>query len=118
MSALSPILRLAEGNTLIFWCPGCDCPHSIKFGGNSWQWDGSVTKPTINPSVLIRSGHYAQGHEGPDCWCKYNIEHPEDSSKFECGVCHSFIHNGLIQFLDDCTHKLKGQTVPLPEWTS
>jgi hypothetical protein len=28
--------------------------------------------------------------------------------------CHSFVVDGQIQFLGDCTHKLAGQTVPLP----
>lgn len=32
------------------------------------------------------------------------------------GVCHSFVKNGTIQFLGDCTHKLVNQTVPLPDW--
>jgi hypothetical protein len=29
--------------------------------------------------------------------------------------CHSFVTNGKIQFLADCTHKLAGQTVELPD---
>jgi hypothetical protein len=29
-------------------------------------------------------------------------------------ICHTFIKAGMIEFLGDCTHKLKGQTVPLP----
>ena len=29
-------------------------------------------------------------------------------------VCHSFVNNGRIQFLLDCTHHLAGQTVNLP----
>ena len=31
-------------------------------------------------------------------------------------VCHSFVTDGRIQFLADCTHALAGQTVDLPEW--
>ena len=31
-------------------------------------------------------------------------------------VCHSFVTNGRIQYLGDCTHKLAGQTVDLPDW--
>ena len=31
-------------------------------------------------------------------------------------VCHSFVTDGRIQFLGDCTHKLAGQTVNIPEW--
>ena len=30
-------------------------------------------------------------------------------------ICHSYIRNGMIQFLSDCTHPLVGQTVPLME---
>jgi hypothetical protein len=30
--------------------------------------------------------------------------------------CHSFVTDGKIQFLPDCYHSLKGQTVELPEW--
>jgi hypothetical protein len=30
-------------------------------------------------------------------------------------VCHSFVTDGKIQFLGDCTHALAGQTVELPE---
>jgi hypothetical protein len=32
MSQLSPILRLATGNHLTFWCPGCKQAHMITFG--------------------------------------------------------------------------------------
>jgi hypothetical protein len=31
-------------------------------------------------------------------------------------VCHSFVTDGRIQFLNDCTHPLAGQTVDIPEW--
>jgi hypothetical protein len=31
-------------------------------------------------------------------------------------VCHSFVSEGVIQFLDDCTHSLVGQSVELPPW--
>ena len=31
-------------------------------------------------------------------------------------VCHSFVTDGLIQFLGDCTHALAGQTVDMPPW--
>ena len=29
-------------------------------------------------------------------------------------ICHSFVKHGHWVFLDDCTHDMKGQTVPLP----
>lgn len=31
-------------------------------------------------------------------------------------TCHSFVTDGRIQFLGDCTHSLAGQTVDLPDW--
>ncbi len=31
-------------------------------------------------------------------------------------VCHSFLTDGRIQFLDDCTHAMAGQTVDLPSF--
>jgi hypothetical protein len=30
-------------------------------------------------------------------------------------VCHSFVTDGRIQFLGDCTHALANQTVELPD---
>jgi hypothetical protein len=56
-------------------------------------------------------------HKG-ECWCDYNKLYPEDLGGYKCSVCHSFIQEGSIIFLDDCTHTLRGQTVPLPEWTN
>jgi len=31
-------------------------------------------------------------------------------------VCHSFVTDGRIQFLTDCTHALAGQTVDIPDF--
>lgn len=28
-------------------------------------------------------------------------------------ICHSFVRNGKIEFLSDCTHELAGKTVEL-----
>lgn len=36
--------------------------------------------------------------------------------RFKCGVCHSFVTGGHIQFLGDSAHVLAGQMVDLPEW--
>lgn len=58
-----------------------------------WEFNGNVDKPTVSPSILVRSGRNGRN-----------------------GVCHSFIKNGRIQFLGDCTHELAGQTVEIPEW--
>ena len=55
-----------------------------------------------------------EGHTG-SCWCSFNKEHPEDPSSFKCKRCHSYVKDGQIQFLNDCSHVLAGQTVDLPE---
>ena len=121
MIQLSPILREIASNQLAFMCPGCKQSHSINYGGsNTWQWNGNADKPTITPSVLVRSGHYVPSHKlGESCWCTFNAEHADDSryaDRFHCGQCHSFVTDGNIQFLHDCSHALAGQTVPLPEF--
>lgn len=80
-----------------------------------------MNKPTFSPSVLVRNGHYLPGRISADgsCWCTYNAEKEAKGEKpapFKCGVCHSFVTDGRIQFLGDCTHALAGQTVDLPTW--
>lgn len=126
MSALSKILRNWRNpdngdEGLTFFCPGCGDHHSIRTkGATAWGWNGDVEKPTFTPSVLVRSGHYVPGRDKDGCWCTYNAEREakgEKPSKFKCEVCHSFVKDGQMQFLSDCTHALAGQTVPLPEWT-
>jgi hypothetical protein len=95
MSALSRILRLASGNRIHWWCPGCHGVHGIQFGdgeGPRWQWNGDVDKPTFTPSVLVKRTY---GEEGT----------PQ--------VCHSFVVDGKMQFLGDCTHELAGLTVDI-----
>jgi hypothetical protein len=52
-----------------------------------------MDRPTFSPSILVT-------------W-----EWGERRGK---KVCHSYVREGQIQFLGDCTHKLAGQTVPLP----
>lgn len=73
-----------------FYCLGCFDWHKVGLG---WEFNNDFKKPTFSPSILV-SG--------------YN----KKSEKFRC---HSFIKNGKIEYLDDCSHKLKGQTVELTE---
>ena len=85
-----------------FTCPGCEFDHILPLRrpaeghgstGPCWNWNGSEESPTITPSILATAG---RGGDTPD-------------------ICHSFVTDGKIQFLSDCTHKLTGQTVDLPE---
>ncbi len=76
------------GEVIWMWyCPGCKCGHWTRTTGKEpcWGWNGSKTKPTFTPSVKVTSST----------------------------VCHSFVVDGVIKFLDDCTHELKGQNVPM-----
>lgn len=104
-----------------FYCPGCKHNHGISTAppGAVWSFNGDVDKPTITPSILIKSGHFCLPHKpGDDCWCTFNDKRRaegKEESRFKCTVCHSFIKDGMIQFLGDCTHELAGQTVEIPE---
>lgn len=99
-----------------FFCPGCQDFHAVPVEGRGWKWNGSMESPTLSPSISIKTGHYASGHKNGDaCWCTYNAEYPSEPPSYVCRVCHSFVTDGHIRFLSDCTHDLSGQTVPLPD---
>jgi len=96
-----------------FFCPGCNEPHGIN---TTWTVTGTDDCPTVSPSILITSGHYVSFHKpGDPCWCTYNAANPDRPGPV-CRRCHSFVRNGRIEFLSDCTHKLAGQTVDIPEY--
>ena len=102
------------GGNLEFQCPGCNETHAVN---SRWTWNGSVDLPTFSPSVLLTTGHFcSEWKQGDNCWCTYNDEHPDKLAPFSCARCHSFVVDGKIQFLADCTHKLAGQTVELPDF--
>lgn len=84
-------------------------------GRATWSFNGDLERPTFSPSIAARSGHHA-GQSRATCWCTYNAANPrEDGPQFTCFVCHSYVRDGRIQFLGDCTHALAGQTVDLTE---
>lgn len=117
MGQVSSILRrTTEG--YMFWCPGCEETHHVRTDGPQavWSFNGNVEAPTFTPSVLMRSGHFLTDHRpGSKCWCTYAQEHPERPVHFKCRQCHSFVTDGQIQFLGDCSHGMAGTTVDIPE---
>jgi hypothetical protein len=113
MKVIKEVSKKGEHYGWRFFCPGCQENHVVR--RTLWGFNGDYEKPTFTPSILITSGHYVQGQNGETCWCTYNKEHPEDPAPFKCSRCHSFIIDGRIQFLNDCTHELAGQTIDLPE---
>jgi len=123
MSAIGSKLRLCEGNLVMFWCPGCDGAHSVSVNsgipGRDWAFNGDGDKPTFSPSVLVTSTKLTEkGDLDIDQWRKDGYPKHEDGFKFDSkpSVCHSFVTDGRIQFLGDCTHALAGQTVDLPDF--
>lgn len=86
---------------LRFFCLGCGENHAVRVAGaGSWAWNGSLDRPTLTPSVLT--------------WL--DADPQAEAGRYRTGFrCHSFVTDGRIQFLGDCTHALAGQTVDLPE---
>lgn len=91
---------------MAFDCPGCTLTHVVNVARYTgapnhfpvWGWNGSQDAPTFTPSLLVS-------------W-------PKTSNGERTGIdniCHSFIRDGRVEFLSDCTHALAGQTVELPD---
>lgn len=84
-----------SGNDFMFYCQGCrenhvfTCRTERRPNVPNWQFDGNLDKPTFTPSL-----HYLSNGETR---------------------CHLFVRDGKIQYLDDCPHALKGQTVDIPD---
>lgn len=87
----------ATGVKMMHWCPGCKEVHGyiIEGGPPQWTFDGNYDAPTFMPSMLIFV--------------------TEKNGQRET-LCHYYLKAGMIEFLGDCPHELKGQTVPLPDW--
>lgn len=108
-------IRKLQGDRIAFGCLGCGEMHQVT---SAWTWNESMEHPTITPSILVKTGHYSD--ESRPCWCAYNKEKEEagePTSPFKCSLCHSFISNGEIRYLDDCSHELAGKTIMLPDVT-
>lgn len=107
------VVRCAEGGLLMFWCPGCDEAHGPRISGERpgalWTWNGDRERPTIQPSILVRGFVRVTDDQHARIMSGEKVE----PVPF---VCHSFVTDGQIQFLGDCTHALAGKTVPIPEW--
>lgn len=107
-------LRTLEGGRVAFMCPGCRELHQVAVAGDTrpaWDFNCDYDRPTFSPSVLVR-GHVIE----TDADGKWTGEWKRDSAGNPMPlVCHSFVRDGQIQFLGDCTHELAGQTVDLPQ---
>lgn len=89
-------------DAITFNCPGCSLwgetngfhllPVNSTVKSPSWDWNGDLTAVTLAPSILTRM----PGIDGGPAY-----------------VCHSFLRDGVFEFLGDCTHALAGQRVPM-----
>ena len=104
--------QLKEGSMIIPKCPGCGMIHILptQGEGTKWGYNGNANKPTFTPSLLCRTGKYVPGIS-KESYDYYN----ETEDEWPSVICHSFITDGRIDFLSDCTHALAGKTVELPE---
>lgn len=99
-------------------CPGCKFGHSFNIKPNAdngvggckptWTFNGDVYKPTFRASLLVRYTKRLTEEEHTRIMAGEKVT-PVDM------VCHSFVTDGKIEFLSDCTHALAGQTVELPD---
>jgi len=122
MSAFGKKLREAEGNHFMFWCPGCKTAHGMPTGDGPrprWGFNRNPDAPTFTPSILVRGHDFTEkGLSDLEAWREAGCPRHEAGFKFDGRdtVCHSFVTDGKIQFLSDCTHALAGQTIDLPDF--
>ncbi|HRH60095.1 MAG TPA: DUF6527 family protein [Chitinophagaceae bacterium] len=86
----------------LFYCPGCLCSHSFHTEQNDkpkWTFNGDLMNPTFSPSLRVQ-------------WVKVNDETGDFEKKM---LCHLFVRNGKIEFLNDCTHELAGKICEMVE---
>lgn len=111
-------------DAVMVWCPGCDCLHRMNVsteglpdeGHVVWEWNRALDETiSFEPSILVHGSVFLHS-DGTQCtdWHEdyKTVEHTQ-------GVCHSFLRNGIWDFLTDSRHKLSGQkvlVVPLPDW--
>ena len=94
-----------DGNQAFsFYCPGCKTHHMVPVKGpRAWGWNGSTDSPTFSPSIKVTMG------PKPD-----PITHLAKKGAPN-RICHSFIKDGVWEFLSDCWHDLAGQKIPMED---
>ncbi len=91
VAVIMPILN--NPGKYVFYCPGCEANHIINTDPKVNPFHtltGTLAKPTIRASVMSNPSNV-----------KNKVR------------CHSFVTDGKIEFLSDCTHHLTGQTIDL-----
>lgn len=86
-------------------CLACGEGHSLR----GWKFNDDLERPTFSPSLLVTGVRPITDEEADRVMAGEVIDLPPR-------VCHSFITDGKIQYLSDCTHELAGKTIQLPEF--
>lgn len=128
MAKVSAILR-SHTYGFTFFCPGCNLYHSINTvegHGPCWGFNGNVDAPTFTPSILtwwnepadpeamdkLYEEHFRCVKAGDKAGQEKVLEQMKAAPKVS-KRCHSFVTDGVMQFLSDCTHELAGKTAPI-----
>ena len=71
-------------------------PNNWAQPGEVNGWDGNREAPTFSPSLLVESGPMRPGERNQ--------------------ICHSYLQVGVWRFLNDSTHAMAGQKVPMVDF--
>ena len=82
--------KVNEETGWYFFCPGCNTHHSTK---KRWTFNGNLEFPTITPS--------------------FHTRYTKTGEQLPYKVCHLFVTDGKIIYLNDSTHKFSGQTIEM-----
>ena len=121
MGQISSKLRNLEGGKLAYWCQGCEMLHAVGVGegpGPRWGFNGNLERPTFEPSVNTRWDTRSEAARArAEAFKQEHGRHPtlEEVPSDAKHICHTFIRDGRVQFLGDCTHQFAGQTLDLPD---
>lgn len=91
-------LRDNGNGEYVFYCSGCHGHHLVNTlvknkHGSIWRFNGDMNNPTFHPSIHI----WQEGINGKET------------------ICHSIITSGIIQYVNDSRHDLKGQMIELTD---
>ncbi|MCA0947337.1 ammonia monooxygenase [Salipiger pacificus] len=111
MARLGLKLCSFQGGMVAFMCPGCRMMHQVGVGegpGPRWGYNGNPDAPTFSPSIKVKGTERLTDQQH----AAIMRGEPFEPATL---LCHSFVREGRIQFLNDCSHALAGQTVDLPD---
>lgn len=130
------------GRQVWTWCPACDTVHPFTVradptpaggpmlnNGQVWAWNENLEAPTFSPSLLVHAAvHLCADEHGiepcPNPRTCGAVGHPltdDDEPGHRTphtrepayGDCHSYLVDGVWEFLADSAHHLAGQRVPM-----